>query len=113
LRRACDRHVQRQKQIDKDLTQTGKELRAFQTEKQIALNQLDTVVPLTIQQTLCLDYENTPMGEWPRRLVADATINSHVLMTKIDLQKLEHRTSELEEEIKEAKHTFKVSINSK
>jgi BMFP domain-containing protein YqiC len=107
LKRANDRHVQRQKQIDKDLQQTGKEIRAFQTEKQIALNQLDVVVPLTLKQILCMDYDNAPDG-WPASLVVDAVMGTHVLMTKADLTRLDQRTKELEEEIKTEKHNFKV-----
>lgn len=108
LKRSNDRHVQRQKQVDKDLAQTSKELRAFQTEKQLALNQLDMVVPLTIKQILCLDYESVPEGSLPTRLVTDATINTHVLMNQKDLQRLHARTKELEDETRAGKHAFKV-----
>ena len=109
LKRANDRHVQRQKQFDKDLLQTTKELRSFQTEKQVALNQLDVVVPLTLKQLHCLDYDAAPEGGWPSSLVVDAVMGSHVLMTTKDLHKLDQRTKELEDEIKAEKHNFKVS----
>jgi hypothetical protein len=108
LKRTNDRHVQRQKQIDKDLLQTSKEIRAFQTEKQLALNQLDITVPLTIKQIHCLAYHTAPEGEIPRSLVTDAMLGTHVLMTKRDLQALDLRTKELEDEIRLEKQRFKV-----
>lgn len=108
LKRTNDRHVQRQKQIDKDLVQTSKEIRAFQTEKQVALNQLDMVVPLTLKQILCMDYDTSLEGQWPTTLAVDALLGTHVLMTKKDLHALDQRTKELEAEIKAEKQNFKV-----
>jgi hypothetical protein len=95
--------------VDKDLVQTQRELRAFQTEKQVALNQLDMVVPLTLKQILCMDYESGEGEGWPATLAVDAVLGSHVLMTKTDLHALDQRTKELEGEIRAQRNNFKVS----
>lgn len=42
LKRTCDRHAQRKKQIERDLNSFTKELQGFQTEKQQHLNQFST-----------------------------------------------------------------------
>lgn len=108
MKRTNDRHTQRQKQIDKDVQQTDRELRAFQNEKQLALNQLDMVVPLTLKQVHCFANDGTQNGSG-NKLVRDVLLGTHVLMNKSDLQKLDHRTKELEDEIKNEKQNFKVS----
>ena len=38
LQRTYDRHIQREKQIDRDVNSYSKEIRSFQTEKQQRLN---------------------------------------------------------------------------
>ncbi|CAM9130201.1 unnamed protein product, partial [Chrysoparadoxa australica] len=54
LSRTLDRQTTRQRQIDKDLTQTGKEIKAFQTEKQTKINNLDVVVALKLNQVFMM-----------------------------------------------------------
>jgi len=54
IRKACDRHQGRQKQIEKDLKSTLAEIQAFQNEKQRALNELNRVVLLSADRIACL-----------------------------------------------------------
>ena len=44
MRRTCDRHTQREKQIRRDVDSYTKEIRAFQTEKQQRLNKYVLIV---------------------------------------------------------------------
>jgi len=121
LTRTVDRHVARQKQIDKDLTQTDREIRSFQTEKQVKLNQLAIPVPLRISQICCFadmgeggeaeeggeaaeDGREAPM---PTKLVPHAPMGDHVLFSVTGLVGQQRRIEELGEENKAERQNFK------
>jgi hypothetical protein len=55
LDRTLTRYEARQKQINKDLTQTESEIRRFQTEKQQKLDQLYLPVPMKLSQLCCFE----------------------------------------------------------
>lgn len=61
LRKSNERQTTKERQIDKDLAQTGKEIQAFQTEKQRKLNELDIYIVQNLDQFKNLvDKEGNP-----------------------------------------------------
>ncbi|CAM9684699.1 unnamed protein product [Scytosiphon promiscuus] len=124
-KRNLDRQITRQRQIDKDLKQTATEIKAAQADKQTELNKLDVVVSLKLNQLYCMDNavegqctEGGEDGDKPRRrgsvsrpkLVADAGMDTHILFTRVGLDRLKRRISELVQENKEEKNNFKARL---
>ncbi|CAB1112884.1 unnamed protein product [Ectocarpus sp. CCAP 1310/34] len=124
LQKATDEHkrnLDRQRQIDKDLKQTALEIKAAQADKQAELNKLDVVVSLKLNQLYCMDNaieeqaEGGEDGDKPRRrgsvsrpkLVADVGMDSHILFTRMGLDRLKRRISELVQENKAERNNFK------
>merc|ERR1712196_383566 len=113
------------KQIDKDLKQTEKEIRSFQTEKQVRLNQFKVPVPLRLSQLCCFpDDETTTVPEttaggkvadslaWYKArtewsLVSEVLPKEQVLFDGEVLLKQYRRIGELEEECKNEGVNFK------
>jgi hypothetical protein len=62
LKKTLDRFKQREKQIDKDLKQTGAEIQQFQQQKQASLNKIDVVVPLCISQVFAFETSGQLSG---------------------------------------------------
>eukprot|EP00752_Nemacystus_decipiens_P009571 g8551.t1 len=121
-KRNLDRQITRQRQIDKDLKQTATEIKAAQADKQTELNKLDVVVSLKLNQLYCMDNaieghtgDGGEDGEKPRRrgsvarpkLVADAGMDTHILFTRVGLDRLKRRISELVQENKAERNNFK------
>merc|ERR1712218_711790 len=105
-----DRYTQRTKQISKDLIQAGKEIRSFQTEKQIAMNQLRTVVPLTLKQLCAVDVEKVftvPDLRGVLPMTEDATMDSHIIINRETLQDLESRIKYSEDGTRVEKQNFR------
>lgn len=66
LKKTLDRLRQREKQIDKDLKQTGSEIQQFQQQKQSSLNKIDVVIPLCISQLYA--FESSGQLSGPREI---------------------------------------------
>ena len=110
IKKMNDRYTQRTKQISKDLVQAGKEIQSFQTEKQVAMNQILTVVPLTLKQLYTVDVEkvlNNPDLRGVLPMTEDATMKSHVVMNRETLQELEKRIKYSEDAVKTEKINFR------
>jgi len=120
LKRNHERHMQREKQIDKELKNTEKEIRSFQTEKLARLNQLDVVISLKLNQLYCMEgqmsmvdlqqageqsiesgedpefqEEKSQIPQGPCKLITEASMDSHVVFTRNGLKQLENRIVEL------------------
>jgi len=107
LKRNNERQTTREKQINKDLKQTEKEIEAFQTEKQQRLNQLDVVITLKLDQLRCMapiDPEAEEPGP-PEVLASD--VGSCLVFGKRQLSNLKARIKELEVENKALRQEFK------
>jgi len=136
-KKAHDRLRTREKQIDKDLVNTEAEIQQFQLTKQVALNEVDVMVPLRASQVFCFEESGALTGPEKkvtasngpeeddlakaeeerriaalkqadgRRLVSMMDINSHVVFGHDALEKLQARIGELKSEINAAKVDFK------
>jgi hypothetical protein len=107
LTRSNERQQTREKQINKDLAQTEKEIESFQTEKQQRLNQLDVVITMKLDQLRCMvprDPEDEPAGE-PEILAAD--VGNCLVFGRKQLTQLKSRIKELELENKALRQEFK------
>jgi len=110
IKKMNDRYTQRTKQITKDLAQAGKEIRSFQTEKQIAMNELLTAVPLSLQQLYTVDVDkvfNNPDLRGVLPMTEDAAMTSYVIMNRETLQELEKRIKYSEDAVKTEKINFR------
>jgi WD40 repeat protein len=105
LTRNSDRHQTREKQINKDLAQTEKEIQGFQTEKQQRLNQLDVVITLKLDQLLCTVPRDVEAGGDPE--VLSAGVNDCLVFGKKQLTQLKSRIQELEVENRTLRQQFK------
>jgi len=105
LTRNSDRQTTREKQINKDLNQTEKEIEAFQTEKQQRLNQLDVVITLKLDQLRCMAPVDPEAGGDPE--ILSANVSSCLVFGKQQLATLKSRIKELELENKALRQEFK------
>merc|ERR1712028_143683 len=97
LTRNNDRQTTREKQINKDLAQTEKEIEAFQTEKQQRLNMLDVVITLKLDQLRCMGPLN-PEEENGKPEVLQAGVDNSLVFGKKQLVKLKSRIKNLHKE---------------
>jgi WD40 repeat protein len=109
LTRNKERHTGRQKQIDKDLSNTELEIQSFQTEKQARLNELDVVVTLKLDQLLCMEPLEEPAEgeEAGPPAIMPHTVDRCLVFSRRDLLKLKNRIKELEVENKTLRQQFK------
>jgi hypothetical protein len=117
MKRALDRQVTRQRQIDKDLTATDREISAVQLEKQATLNEFDVPVSLKLNQLHCMVMPSTEVTEDTGRrgslganrpkLTSHCDTSTHVLFTRTHLGRLQSRIKELGEETSSARNSFK------
>jgi WD40 repeat protein len=105
LTRNSDRHTTREKQINKDLAQTEKEIQSFQTEKQQRLNELDIVITLKLDQLLCTVPRDPEAGGEPE--VLSSGVNDCLVFGKEQLTQLKSRIQELEVENRTLRQQFK------
>ena len=134
-KKTSDRLRTRQKQIEKDMLQTEKEIQQFQLTKQAALNEVEVVIPLRSSQIFSFQNSGALSGpakkasnndEGPseeelaeqesirqladvssQSLVDETSISSHVIMKIDDLSRLQSRIGELELEVSAARRDFK------
>jgi hypothetical protein len=112
LKKANDRHIARERQIDKDLSSTEVEILKFQTEKQQHINELLVCCPLKIGQIRLwkeeLDAEGNviEVPENPTVLRDTVTITDCVVFSDAALEKLRGRIDELKAEIVQDKDNF-------
>ena len=99
LRRTMERSNQRQKQVDKDLEATRKEIRAFQATKVGRLNLLQAFVPLRASQLHSWETDEVS-GEslGVAQLSEHAELGRYVVFNRARLEKLHARIAELEDE---------------
>jgi hypothetical protein len=135
LDRTLTRYEARQKQINKDLTQTETEIRRFQTEKQQKLDQLFVPVPIKLSQLCCfvgdgeggdgegepqaatanpsepdtpgVDLSTDPTRAMPTQLVTDASFNTHSFFPAEGLGRLRGRIEEIKVENDNERGNFK------
>jgi len=105
LTRNNERQQTREKQINKDLNQTEKEIESFQTEKQQRLNQLDVVITLKLDQLRCMVALDAEAGGDPE--VLSGGVNNCLVFGKKQLSTLKSRIKELEVENKGLRQEFK------
>eukprot|EP00520_Triparma_pacifica_P008872 CAMPEP_0118658690 /NCGR_PEP_ID=MMETSP0785-20121206/14707_1 /TAXON_ID=91992 /ORGANISM="Bolidomonas pacifica, Strain CCMP 1866" /LENGTH=1758 /DNA_ID=CAMNT_0006551733 /DNA_START=48 /DNA_END=5320 /DNA_ORIENTATION=- len=112
LKKAHDRHIGRERQIDKDLKSTEVEILRFQTEKQKELNELLVTVPLKIGQIKLWKKETDSEGndievpENPKILRESIKIDEGAIFSETTLEKLKSRIGELKDEIVVDKSNF-------
>jgi len=111
LTRNNERQQTREKQINKDLKQTEKEIESFQTEKQQRLNQLDVVITMKLDQLRCMvpadpDAEPGPGGENKPEMLSSG-VNDCLVFGRKQLATLKSRIKELEVENKGLRQEFK------
>jgi hypothetical protein len=105
LKKAHDRHIGRERQIDKDLKSTEVEILRFQTEKQKEINELLLAVPLKIGQIKLWKKEVDSEGndvevpENPAVLRDSFKIDEVAVFSEATMEKLKGRIGELKEEI--------------
>ena len=112
LKKAHDRHIGRERQIDKDLKSTEVEILRFQTEKQKEINELLVAVPLKIGQIKLwkkdVDSEgnDVEVPENPVFLRDSVKIDECAIFSEATMEKLKARIGELKEEIVVDKANF-------
>ena len=112
LKKANERHIARERQIDKDLNSTEVEIKKFQTEKQVHINELLTCCPLKIGQIRLWKEEEDNEGnvmdvsDNPTMLRDSVTIKDCVVFAEASLDKVRGRIGELKEEILSDKASF-------
>ena len=112
LKKAHDRHIGRERQIDKDLKSSEVEIQKFQTEKQKKINELLVTIPLKMNQINLwkteLDEEGNKVEvpENPKVLRESVSINECAIFDEKKLEKLRNRIGELKEEIVVSKNSF-------
>ena len=112
LKKAHDRHIGRERQIDKDLKSTEVEIVKFQTEKQKEINELLVSIPLKIGQIKLWKTEADSEGnvveipENPTTLRESVKIDECAVFSEGALEKLTHRIDELKDEIVVDKGNF-------
>ena len=99
LKKSYDRFRGREKQINKDLTNSSLEIQAFQNEKQQKLNELETYVMLKLSQICCSDPEQPHM--------LPESIGECLVFPTTALTRVHSRIAELQEENKEKKIEYK------
>ena len=113
LKKAHDRHVGRERQIDKDLKNTEVEIQKFQTEKQQHINELLVNIPLRISQIHLWKQETDAEGNKidvpknPTVLRDTFRITGCAVFSDARLEKLRRRIGELNLEIVQDKEIFK------
>ena len=113
LKKAHDRHIGRERQINKDLKSTGVEIAKFQTEKQLHINEQMIVVPLETSQVHLWEPGKTAEGEElavpenPTVLRGVVGMSECALFNERRLNKLRDRIGELDKEIMQDKDNFK------
>ncbi|GMH77149.1 hypothetical protein TrST_g4112 [Triparma strigata] len=112
LKKTHDRHVGRERQIDKDLKSTEIEIQKFQTEKQKEINELLVTIPLKVGQIRLWKPEVGAEGEMvevpsdPTILRESVKINECTIFSEDDLGKIRNRIGELKDEIVVDKGNF-------
>jgi hypothetical protein len=111
LKKANDRHIARERQIDKDLNSTEIEIKKFQTEKQIHINELLVCCPLKIGQIRLwmpeeVEGEVVDVPKEPTLLRDVVSIRDCVVLEEKALDKLKGRIDELNKEIVVDKDNF-------
>ncbi|ETV66073.1 hypothetical protein H257_17344 [Aphanomyces astaci] len=110
FKRSNDRHIQKQRQIDKELTATEQDIQAFQTEKQMRFNELDVIVALSKHQLRCLqpkDAEAAASGTDPSALYLPETVENALVFNHSVVDRLASRILSLQEENKSLRQVFK------
>ena len=84
LNKQYDRHVSKERLIDKELSSTEGEIEAFQSEKQRALNLIEVTVPLKLNQMKFMKENKLPKD-----------ISNALIFTATGLTQLRNRINEL------------------
>ncbi|OQS05147.1 phytophthora infestans avirulence-associated protein 3.4F-A [Thraustotheca clavata] len=118
LKRSNDRQIQKQRQIDKELTVTEQDIQTFQTEKQMRFNELDVVVALSKLQLRCLETRQTPglfilsyflihFIDGNADYLLPETVESSLIFNNSVIQRLSGRILSLQDENKALRQVFK------
>ncbi|RHY27270.1 hypothetical protein DYB32_006884 [Aphanomyces invadans] len=111
LKRSNDRQIQKQRQIDKELTATEQDIQAFQTEKQMRFNELDVIVALSKHQLRCLQPKDAATAEAagtdPNALYLPETVDNALVFNHSVVDRLAHRIVTLQDENKSLRQVFR------
>ena len=108
MQRTCDRHINRQRQIDKDLGASQRDIQVFQTEKQKKLNEIEVCTPLSFEQIYAVEPEPVPEGQEPGEPVNLASeIDGYLVFGASALERLKARAQELVGENKKLRQDFR------
>lgn len=126
LKKSLDRLKTREKQIDKDIKSTESEIQQFQLQKQLALNQIDIYLPVSMSQVFAFLQSGELSGPTDNStaeaqatstsdgidlntyaLTPTISSKSHVVLKDNTLLRLQDRIGELHKEIDEAKIDFR------
>ncbi|KAG9405397.1 Cilia- and flagella-associated protein 44 [Aphanomyces cochlioides] len=114
LKRSNDRQIQKQRQIDKELTATEQDIQAFQTEKQMRFNQLDVIVALSKEQLRCMqpkdaesDGRSSVLGVTKSALYLPESVENALVFNQSVVHRLSQRILTLQDENKSLRQVFR------
>ncbi|CAK4692665.1 unnamed protein product [Aphanomyces euteiches] len=115
LKRSNDRQIQKQRQIDKELTATDQDIQAFQTEKQMRFNELDVIVALSKQQLRCMQPKDAEsdggggsvVGFTKRALYLPESVENALVFNQSVVHRLSQRIGTLQDENKSLRQVFR------
>ena len=118
IKKSHDRMVIKQKNVDKELIATERDIVKFQTEKQRELNRIFVTVSLQISQILCMirpgeNEDNVTTSNSTDGLVLPSSLRTSLVFSHETLDKLRGRREEMLGEVDILKKKFKALHGTK